>query len=676
VKKAAASTSAAAVRVIWSAVETGPMVESYVHQVLDKAAGQGVWGVELCNYAIDEFIAYRRLPALTAGGRRPELEERQAALRRISEHARRLGLRLGLWHHEISGPEDLLERMAELRAADGLINLDCAALYDYIRARIAEFFELFPTVDELVLTMTETQYPVAHRPFCDIPASERIRRLLQAITDVTEPLGKQLVIRPFSAIRQDELAVRAAVEQLSAANVSMMYKTEPFDWHPFLPDEELIGSVKRYEARMETDCGAEYYGQAVFPACYTRYLERRLTAARQKGATVAILRVDRGAQHTSLGHVIDEANILPVTHWLMRPQAPLAQHVREWMRSTWGDASAELADVLEQTFDVIRHSLYIDQQSISHFRFPSLEHAKHIVLFGLFEPGQPLEHMRQIWSVVQGRRTLPHAQILAEKQQALELSREIMRRFDVSSQTLAPAIRANIRESLSRLEVLAQACLQVCRLIAAHTEEMWELPEKAADPFDVEARRLSELTEQIIRRFGDPFFPAQPSPGDRASMTGDLRGWVEGLEAERKLELPLRRAMAAERGVLDYALCGFATEGHRLAKRLHTGRTFQIADRFVRESGVGPEQGFAYSLRVPAGTPLRMTIMLSDDGTGRAGAMRAGLEVYALDGTPFVGLRELSFDVPPAKTGELTIHFWSTTPQAVRVAAIKLTRRQ
>src|SRR5690606_38912462 len=120
---------------------------------------------------------------------------------------------------------------------------------------------------------------------------ERVRRLLRAILDATEPRGKQLVIRPFSAIRSDELHVREAVESLNARHVSMMYKTEPFDWNPFLPNEPLIGSITGYEARAETDAGAEYYGQGVFPCLYTEHLAARLDAARERGATTAVIRV-------------------------------------------------------------------------------------------------------------------------------------------------------------------------------------------------------------------------------------------------------------------------------------------------------------------------------------------------------------------------------------------------
>lgn len=94
---------------------------------------------------------------------------------------------------------------------------------ELITSRLREFFDLFPRVDEIVLTMTETRFPVFRRTFCSIPVSARVRRVLRAL----EPMEKQLVVRPFSALREDEVHVREAVERLQTRSISMMYKTGP-----------------------------------------------------------------------------------------------------------------------------------------------------------------------------------------------------------------------------------------------------------------------------------------------------------------------------------------------------------------------------------------------------------------------------------------------------------------
>ena len=654
------------VHVIWSACHTGQPQEDYLHTVIDQAAAAGVQGVELSGGAIDRYLDPRRCPLLAEPRDPAEQQADQGLLERVSRHAADRGLRFGIWHHEIHGPAALLDRIPELKAADGLIDLDSPLLYRLIRDRMAAFVAQYPCVDELVLTMTETRFPVFRRPFCAIPVPERVRRLLEALLAALEPQGKRLVIRPFSAIREDELHVREAVEQLRSKAVSMMYKTEPFDWHPFLPDEPLIGSLPNVEARAETDAGAEYYGQAVFPCSYTRFLDRRLAAALDRGATVAVIRVDRGAGHPSLGHPINEANILVPTRRLQAPEIPLETLWSDWFRERHAAAPPPgLLPLLEQTFEVIQKTLYIDRQAFTHNLFPSFVRAKHVQAFGLFEENVPLDHMRRNWGILADRRTLTHEALLAEKEEALRLAQEIVAAFDSRGAGLPEAARAALRDSLARLPLLAESCLAFCRTCAAHFEEMENRTPRTTAGFEAEADRLRALADRIERNHGPDFW---------GSMPVRMRGVADGLAAERAMEQPLRQALAEEPDRVDAVLCGFASEGHRLGKMLHSGRTFVVLNRCVRETGIGEEQGIQYRLARLPGRPHRLTLTLAGDGLPRPGNIQIGDATHAFQDGGEAGLSTHRFDVPAAPEPDLIVRLWSTSAAPCRVAQIQIDR--
>lgn len=664
-----ASASAAATRpfrVTWSVLHTGGMNEAYVHDVIDRAAAEGIAGIELAGQGVEKFIAYRAFPAL-AEPVAAELEENQAMLRRLSGHAAEKKLRFGLWHHEIDGPKGLLDRLPELRGADGLIDLDSPHLYRFVTEKLREFFDLFPLVDELVLTLTESAHPVFRRPFCAVPVRERVRRLLRAVLDATEPLGRQLVVRPFSAVREDEVRVREAVEELDARGLSMMYKTEPFDWHAFLPDEPLIGSVAGREARAETDAGAEYYGQAVFPCSYVRHIERRLRAAGEKGAAVAVIRVDRGARHAALGHPVNEGNVIAATRWAMDPARPAADHWRDWCLRRHGFESPELFDLLERTFDVIGKTLYIDRQMFTHNLYPDLHGAKHVQAFGLLEEGTGLDHLERNWGVLSARRTLSHEDILAEKQEAIGLAQETIAAFERLSAAMPEPARAAILESLRRLPILVEGCAGFCRVALAHVEEMWRRPVRTVDAYDIECRRLLELADRIDREKGPKFW---------LHMADRMRGIVMGLNFERRLEIPLRRQFEARHDVVDYVLCGFAAEGHRLEKMLHSGDTFDLGDRYVRATGLGPEQAFSYRLRIRPNRPHRLVVTLAGKtGYHAPGRIRIGQREELLDAGPLHGNVDIPFDLAASPEEELKVTIWSTAARRVQVAALALLAR-
>lgn len=652
-------------RVIWSACTAHGFAPDYICRVIERAAAEGVSGVEICCPPLDDFIPYACAPALAPTVDPARLAANQAGLDAVCDTARRTGLRFGFWHRELVGPRDWLERMPELRAADGLIDLENPRLYDHIRAKFGEFLARFPGVHEIVLTLTETQYVVAHRPFCRLPPAERLRRVIQAVADVTDRSGRQLVIRPFSAVRADELFVRDAVNQLQARNVAVMYKTEPFDWNPFLPDEELIGSIARYEARAEIDAGSEYYGQGCFPVCNATYLSGRLERAARKGATVAIIRVDRGHNYPSLEHPLNEANILVPTHWAMTPETPVARHWTAWLQRRHGTRSTRLAALLEQTFEVTKKSLYIDRQSLTHRAFPDLEMAKHILVFQLFQEHVPLSQLTEHWSMLPERHTLTHAQLLAEKEEALALARDLGRRFDALKVTLRPGSREVIREHLSRLELLAASTLALCRVIMAHVRSLAGNPTAPVASFDAEAVRLLTLADTVEQRFGAAFFRRLPAA---------MRNIVTGLQTERELELPLRRPLDTDPGILDYVLCGFASEGHRLAKRLHAGATPRWRDRFCRRTGLGPDEGLAYFLRAIPGQPLRLAVTFVATGKPTPGVLAANGREYTFTLPPGDGLVELPFETPVAAAASVQVKLWCTSTEPLQVALVKSVR--
>lgn len=656
----------APLRVIWSAIHTGRFDEDYFHRVIDRAADEGVDGVELSGRNVSVASAYRAYPKLATSVDVAVADDRLAAIRRLSEHSVHRNLRFGIWHHEIHAPDNWLDRMPELRAADGLIDLDNPLLYRFITDKVRVFLDACPQVGEIVLTMTETLYPVFRRPFCAIPVPERVRRVLEAVIAATEPLCRRLVIRPFSALREDELHVREAIEQLSAKNVSVMYKTEPFDWHPYLMNEPLIGSIPRYEARAETDSGAEYYGQGVFPCSYSGHLEHRLRAAVEKGAATVVLRVDRGAVCPSLGNPVNEGNVIAPTRWARTPTRRFRECWEEWFRERHHAAPEGWFDLFEATFEVIGKSLYIGGQSYTHHKFPNHEHIKHVQGYGLFEENVTLSHMARNWGVLSDRRTLTHEAILAEKQEALATARKILADFDARAASLPRESREALRPLFARLPLLAETCLQFCRLALAHLEEVWKRPARCTADFACEAGRLRELADRIDRELGPEFWK---------DMAPCMRGIADALETERQLEFPLRQNVEARPALVDYVLCGFASEGHCLGKMLHSGRVLRLGDRLVRATGSGPDEGFGYTLRRDSGRPHRLTVTLAgQDGRQAPVLLDIGGVKRNIDSCALTGLRDLVFDVPPAESRELRIHLCGATSKPCLLASLVLER--
>jgi len=142
--------------------------------------------------------------------------------------------------------------------------------------------------------------------------------------------------------------------------------------------------------------------------------------------------------------------------------------------------------------------LYIDGHAFTHNCFPDLDGAQKVQAFGLFEPDVPLSHMRGNWGVLHDRRTPTWDRIIAEKDQALQLAREIATRFAGIAGDMPETSREEIRRHLANLPLLAEACLQFCRFTIAHLRGAWCPDNRGSDEFNVERDALIRLADEAF----------------------------------------------------------------------------------------------------------------------------------------------------------------------------------
>ena len=651
-----------AFQVIWSFAHAAEPDFDHAKTLIDMGVGLGIDGVEIA-YGLENCLVYTHMPALRRGGDTDEILAMQREIQRIAEYAAGQGLRVGVWLHEVSGPPGLLDLLPELRAADGFLDLESPLLAELIEAQINEFLDAAPAVDEIVLTLTETQVCVLRRPFCSMPPVERAAIVVNAVTEAVRYYGKGLVVRPFSALPEDSRAILEAAGKLRYEATSVMMKTEPADWNPFLPVNPLLRKVGRHELRAEADACGEYYGQTFVPACYPEYLLERLRAAAERGAKTFALRADRRG-HSVVG-TLNEINLIAATAWAKDQTVDVGRLWRLWMQARLGAAPDGLREILGQTFEVVKNSLYIDGQQISHDGFPSFEDAQRVQLFHLFEPAGNLRHMRDHWSILSDRATIPHAEIVSAQQETVEMAASLGAWFDSIASELSEEGRDQVRQGLARLSLVARSCLALVRAVAAHLEDAWRAEPRAVGAFDEEADRLLGLADEVAAAEGEEFFGHAPAR---------MRGFVEALRRERRVDPPRRETLDAEPGLVDYVLCGLASEGHKLGRRLHTGGARLLGDTHFRESGVGECEGFGYELRVPPGQAFSLEIDMVGGRAPAEGVAWLGPNKFDLRCDAPEGRRQtLTFESPGGSAeSPARLEIWSTGAEPCRVAEIRV----
>ena len=652
-------------KVIWSVSHGGEPDVEQARKLIDMGVGLGIDGIEIA-YGIERCVTYVEMEGVRGGEEAEAILETRRAVQAIAEYAQQQGLSVGMWMHQISGPRDLLDAIPDLRAPDGFIDLESPLIPELVGAGVSEFFEAVPEVDEVVLTLTETQVCVMRRPFSSIPLAERAQRVIQAVVDAVRYYGKGLVVRPFSPLAEDYQAILAALEKVKYGSLSVMMKTEPYDWHPFLPNNPHMRKVASHELRAEADACGEYYGRTVFPACYPDYLIDRMRFAADRGATGFVLRADRSGR--SVVETLNEINLIAATAWAKDQSVDIGHLWELWAQSRLCGPDADLegvVEVLAQTFEVIKNALYIDGQQMSHEGFPSFEGAKHIQMFHLFEPCHNLRHMRDIWSTLSERPSVTHACMVSEKEEAIEMARSLGTWFESMADGLPEDKREAVRASLGRLTLVARACLALVRVVAAHLQEVWRLPDRAVGDFSHEAEGVLRLADEVAGAEGEDFFGGAPSR---------MRGFIEEIRRERKIELARRDELESRDGTIDYVLCGLASEGHKLAKRLHTGSTRVDGPLHYRATGVGDLAGLSYEIK----TPEDMEFVLEIDLVGAAapfeGVAWLGPSKFPLRcDAPEGAKQNVQFKLTAgAVDSPARVEIWSSGAEPCRVSEIRI----
>ena len=649
-------------KVIWSLGHAGRPDFGQAKQIIDLGVKLGIDGVEI-EPDVERCLTYEKLPQLRKGVDRDAALSTRDEVKRIAAYAKEQGLRVSQWLHELSGPRPLLDLWPELRADDGFLDLDSPRIRELILAQLDEHFDAVPEIDDITLTLTETQVCVMHRPYSDMPLLDRVLIVLNAVIEGVGAHGKGLIVRPFSALAEDYEAVLAGLERVEYGALAVMEKTEPSDWNPFLPDSPYLRKVGDLEIRAEADANAEYYGQTMVPACYPTYLIGRLRAAYDRDVRTFVLRADR--RNRIAPGTLNEINLVAGTAWAKNPELDMEALWRGWLTGRFGGAPDGMAELLEQTFEVIKLALYIDQQQMSHDRFPSFENAKHVQVFHLFERAGNLRHMRDHWSMIADRKTRPHDEIIQEKEDAVAMAESLLAWFDGLSGAVSDQARQEIRRMLNGLALLARGSLAVVRCIAAHLEDAWRQRKRAVGPFEEEAQALLDAADQVAAEEGEEFF---------AEMPARMRGFVEGLRREREIELPRRKQLAEEERLVDYVLCGLASEGHKLSKRLHTGSTGLEGRRHYRAAGFGERQPFSYEIRLPKHEECRLEVTLAgSDADAVAEAWLGPHKLQLKPEAPELGASELAWPIAAGSVGSpARIEIWSTGSAPCRVSEIRV----
>ncbi len=582
-------------------------------------------------------------------------------LKVVNEALERLsaaGIKTYMWHHELDLAAGFNAAFPEALNEYGDVEVTHPLVRDYLENKLRDFFEAYPKMDGLILTLHETKVPLLKLKNQKLDKIGRVKYVTEILYLTCKALGKELIVRPFASIEEDYEMMTKAYEEISSELI-IMDKWTQFDWSLCLPHNRFYAKIKKNPLFVETDIFGEFFGKGRLPLMLKKHITEKFAYCEGYSPVGYVSRVDR-AGRDPFGEV-NEVN-LTIMHAVMSGDN-VDEKIAEFFKKNYGEAADELAAIMEPTEDILKKIIYLKGYYYSQLSlFPMLNHSKNHFYF---------EMMKDEFSIVSGEWFIPPSwergsldSVIEEKASAVRESEELLARLVAIKHKIPTEKYTNVYNKFKNLELTAKIWKALTDVFYNYAK-FFELSDEAYRMrFYSSVDELSRLNEEGKSALGDDFYCIS---GD--SLAGGGRYelvdiFVRDVKESFECECDTDRALSAE-GLYDYVLAGGGSEGHGLKKEVNFSDTLIRDGELCRIPGnlrgaewslINAHGWFSYEVKVRPKSDNKITV--------KFGSFTRQLDVKVTIGEqsqeisePIEGKRELTFDYKAGKESTVRIRF-------------------
>ena len=201
------------------------------------------------------------------------------------------GIKSYYWHHELEVPLGFDEVYPEIHNADGDVEVTHPRIKDFLENKIEDFFNTYPKMSGIVLTLHETRIPLLKLKNQKLDKVERVKYVTEILYNTCKKLGKELIVRPFASIAKDYDDLMDAYERISG-DLLVCDKWTKYDWSLFRPSNPFFERIKN-PLIVETDIFGEYFGMGLLPLMLKKHITEKVAFCNSFGVRGYVSRIDR-----------------------------------------------------------------------------------------------------------------------------------------------------------------------------------------------------------------------------------------------------------------------------------------------------------------------------------------------------------------------------------------------
>ncbi len=332
------------------------------------------------------------------------------------------GIKSYMWHHELDLPNGFTKEFPEVLNANGDVEISHPLIQDFLENKLTDFFNQYPKMDGLILTLHETKVPVLKLKNQKLDKISRVKHITKILFDTCAKFGKELIVRPFSSIDEDYDMMLKAYEEISSKLI-VMDKWTQFDWSLTLPHNKFFNKIKNNPLFVETDIFGEYFGKGRLPILLKEHIKEKYEYCEKFSPIGYVNRIDRAGRHPF--GTVNEVNLV-IMHALTSGE-DVDKAIDEFFNANYPQVADEVKDIMLPTEDLNRRLFNAQNYYFSQGSYlAEINHSKNHFFFELMKENCDIQSDE--WFIPKGWKRQSVEGIIAEKDDVVKQASELFER--------------------------------------------------------------------------------------------------------------------------------------------------------------------------------------------------------------------------------------------------------
>lgn len=549
------------------------------------------------------------------------------------EKSHAAGIKTFMWHHELDLPNNFGEVFPEALNENGDVEVTHPILKDFLVNKINDFYKTYPKMDGIVITLHETKVPLLKLKNQKLDKIARVKYVVEVLYEASNALGKEIIVRPFASLQEDQLMMLKAFSEISK-DIIVMDKWTKFDWSLSLPDNDFFQHITDNKFVVETDIFGEYFGKGRLPIMFKEHIEHKYEHCEKFPNSGYVNRIDRNYQHP-FGSV-NEVNLVVMS--AIMNGLDVEEQVNKFFNENFKGAPNEVRAIMEKTEENQKKIFYMDGYYFTQGSlFPEVNHCKNHFFFEIMR--KVCDIASDEWFIPVGWKRESIEKILKEKEEAVVEAEALLKEVLALEGKLDKEPYEKLLLKFKNLDYVAKLWKHLAFSIYNYVK-YFETKDVA---FETEMNKhldaIDAINEKGIAELGKDYYNYAGAIGFGGMKEAEFGGnFAKSMRANFEAEKVAFAKAEKEENLTDYIVCGSSIEGHKLQKEVNFSDTILIDGKICRIPGsrrtgwslINAHGWFSYELKVKKNQTNKLIFTIGSSTNNLAVHITIGDEIHLI----------------------------------------------